>query len=155
MLSVVLLNSLKQLAPQGMFFSNPDNTISVLRCSDAFVDNAQNGLNNFGKLLWDAETLQLKLQQMSQTWERLLFNTGGALEPSKCFYYLIHWQWHKGLPSMTPLSCMTLDPLKLTSGWKTEQVAIRQRNVDDAHKTLGVLSAISSNEFSLELLSVT
>jgi len=93
-LSVVLLNSLRQLAPRGMRFTNPAQSITVERHSDAFVDDAQNGLNDLGEAEpWDLQTLQSNLQQMLHTWERLLFCSGGALELSKCFYYLLHWKW--------------------------------------------------------------
>jgi hypothetical protein len=119
-LSVVLLNLLSHLAPQGMRFMNPSKTISVERQSDAFVDDTQNGLNDFGEdAPWDMQTLRSNLHQMSQTWERLLFSSGGALELSKCFYYLMYWKWEKGLPSLTPLSAMSTDPITLTSGQNT------------------------------------
>jgi hypothetical protein len=90
-LSVVLLNSLRQLTPRGMRFTNLAQSITLERHSDAFVDDAQNGLNDVGEAEpWDLQTLQSNLQQMSQTWERLLFCSRGALELSKCFYYLLH-----------------------------------------------------------------
>ena len=148
-LSVVLLNSLRQLAPKGMLFYNPGQTISVERHSDAFVDDAQNGLNDIGEEQpWDLQTLQSNLQQMSQTWERLPFSSGGALELSKCFYYLMHWHWENGLPQLTKLSSMNLPPIMLTSGSNTEKVPFSQRDVGDAHKTLGVYMTPTGDESS-------
>jgi len=32
---------------------------------------------------------------MAQTWEKLLFSSGGALRPSKCYWFAITWQWAK------------------------------------------------------------
>jgi hypothetical protein len=146
-LSVVLLNSLRQLAPRGMRFTNPAQSITVERHSDAFVDDAQNGLNDVGEAEpWDLQTLQSNLQQMSQTWERLLFCSGGALELSKCFYYLLHWQWEHGLPHLTPVSKMLIEPLQLTSGWSKDSTLIRQRDVTEAHKTLGVFITPTGDE---------
>ncbi len=52
---------------------NPSKTIVVERHSDAFVDDAQNGLNDVVEdCPWDLPTLPLKLQQMFQTWEYLV-----------------------------------------------------------------------------------
>ncbi len=148
-LSVVLLNSLRQLASKGMRFMNPSKTIVVERHSNAFVDDAQNGLNDVAEdSPWDLPTLRLKLQQMSQTWERILFSSGGALELSKCFYYLIYWEWRNGLPCLKPLGAMKLAPITLTSGRNTESVSIRQRDVDEAHKTLGVYMTPTGSELA-------
>jgi len=122
-LSVVLLNSLRQLAPRGMRFTNPAQSITVERHSDAFVDDAQNGLNDVGKAEpWDLQTLQSNLQQMSQTWERLL------------------------LPHLTPVSKMLIEPLQLTSGWSKDSTLIRQQDVTEAHKTLGVFITPTGDE---------
>jgi hypothetical protein len=44
--SIILLSSLQKLVKQGMQFTNPDSTSTVERDSDAFVDDAQNGLND-------------------------------------------------------------------------------------------------------------
>ncbi len=95
-----------------MRFTNPAKTLVVERYCNAFVDDAQNGLNNIDKSQpWDLPTLHMNLQQMSQTWERLLYSSGGALKLLKCFYYLLHWEWNQGLPSLTPLARMHLDPI--------------------------------------------
>ena len=45
-ISIVLLACLRKLVTRGMRFTAPDNSLTVERHSDAFVDDAQNGLNN-------------------------------------------------------------------------------------------------------------
>jgi hypothetical protein len=100
-----------------MRFSSPEQSIIAERYSDAFVDDAQNGLNDVGEdEQWDLETLRLKHQQLSQTWELLLFSSGGALKLSKCCYYLLYWEWKNGLPCLLPASKMHMEPIKLTLG---------------------------------------
>jgi hypothetical protein len=101
-ISIVLLASLHTLIDRGMLFKTPDGTTTVERYSDAFVDDAQNGLNNAHQATpWTISDLSRCLAHMSQTWEKLLFSSGGALELSKCFYYIVYWKWVDGLPGIS------------------------------------------------------
>jgi hypothetical protein len=91
-LSIVLLEALWQSSPRDMHFETPSGTVRVERHLDAFVDNTQNGLNNAGlSEPWSFRQLVTSLQTMAQSWEKLLFCSGGALKLSKCLYYIIHW----------------------------------------------------------------
>jgi len=55
-----------------------------------------------------AGSMHLLLQQaerQAQTWERLLWMTGGALKLNKCFWYYIDWKWTvTGAPEMKTIS---------------------------------------------------
>jgi hypothetical protein len=128
-ISTVLLASLRILVERGMLFKTPNGTKSVERCSDAFVDDAQNGLNDAHlKTPWTLPELSQRLEDMSQTWEKLLFCSGGSLEPSKCFYYLIYWKWVKGLPQMrmTKSDLASTPGIQITSGFSNIRVPIRR-----------------------------
>jgi hypothetical protein len=136
----VLLASLRLLVNRGMLFKTPDGSQSVERYSDAFVDDAQNGLNDAHlQHPWTLQVLSQRLQAMSQTWEKLLFCSGGSLELSKCFYYLIHWKWVDGLPQMTTKleMEMSIPGITLTSGFSPLQVPIHHWDVTETHVTLG------------------
>ena len=75
-----------------------------------------------------AAPLALLLQQAedaTQSWERLLFASGGALEMSKCFAYVVYWDLSDGmhrmfLPDEVPggdtESGRTTGPIRLTYG---------------------------------------
>ena len=103
-ISTILLASLQRLIHRGMRFSTPSDHISVERMSDSFVDDTQNGLND-AYLLNPLSLDQLirNLKYMAQTWERLLYSSGGGFELSKCFYIIVYWKWIKGLPVMLRL----------------------------------------------------
>jgi hypothetical protein len=120
LISVVLLSSLWRLIPREMIFESPSQHIVLSQLSDSFVsDTHQNGINDahLSQPL-SLSTLIRNLESMAQTWERLLFSSGGALEPSKCFYSVVYWKWINGLPTMTPVSEMThVPPIQLTSGF--------------------------------------
>ncbi len=138
-ISTVLLSALSTISGRGMVFSSPNGSLASEHFSGAFVDDAQNGLSDSGiSLPWTAETKVRNLETMSQTWERLQLR-GGALEMSKCFYYVISWQWLNGLPFMLSKEDMhAIKPISLTSGSDPIPVQISQRDVSEAHKTLGV-----------------
>jgi hypothetical protein len=73
-----------------------------------FVDDNTNYSNRFLPWLhkhpnptavWDM------IQQDAQTWERLLWTSGGLLKLEKCLYYLMIWTFDaKGTASLTPAS---------------------------------------------------
>jgi hypothetical protein len=64
--------------------------------------------------------------------------TQAALELSECFFYLIHWRWKNGVPTMTPKTEMKVLPLTLTSGLSPEKTQISHKDVSESHLTLGV-----------------
>jgi hypothetical protein len=77
------------------------------------------------------------LEHDSQTWERLLWTSGGLLNLSKCLYYVVSWTFDsEGRASMTPASDI-LPPLTLSSGDDPRRSAVKHFNHDEAHEYLG------------------
>ena len=63
-------------------------------CGFAFVDDSDiiavsNNMNNPTKSLLD-------IQKVLDKWEAVAKSTGGAIEPSKCWSYLMYFEWNKG-----------------------------------------------------------
>jgi 23S rRNA pseudoU1915 N3-methylase RlmH len=70
----------------------------------AFVDDTDVAVNDTGKQLTSRELAQV-LQTDAQHWEKLLFTSGGKLELSKCFFYIMYWKFTEdGMPFLTPKS---------------------------------------------------
>ena len=66
------------------------------------------------------EKLIIKTTQIAQDFEKKLNATGGYLALTKCFWYLISWEWDsKGEATMSPISNNPSD-IFLTSGQNTE-----------------------------------
>ena len=147
-ISTTLLQALKSLIPRGMVFQSPDGLISVERYSDAFVDDTQNGTNDAHcSQSWTLDELIERLQAMAQTWERLLHCSGGALELTKCSYYLLSWKWTNGIPNLLTLQeTQAGAPITLKSGTSNKPIPIHQLAPSEAHKTLGVWLAPDGNE---------
>ena len=148
MLSAVLLKTLKDLSPRGMFYMSPDGIQMVHRCSDAFVDDTQNGLTDAHlRQSWSFEQIFKNLTEMAQTWEQLLHCSRGALELNKCSYYILYWTWKKGLPSLTTIAeSPSEQELKLSSGNSTATQVITRRDINEPTKTLGVWMCPNGDE---------
>jgi hypothetical protein len=44
------------------------------------------------------------MQSKAQIWEQLLYSSGGALELSKCFWYLMYWECQRQAKSHSKCS---------------------------------------------------
>jgi len=63
------------------------------------------------------------LRYLAQSWERLLFTTGGALNLQKSFWVLLTWRWDKGVAKLlTPAQAPA--ELKLTAGYNPIPVVV-------------------------------
>ena len=73
-------------------------------------------------------------QQGTLCWEKTLEITGGALKPSKCYWYLVGFQWQKGEWSYKPTDNTVCNIL----GDKKTGHNILSLPVDKAEKIMGV-----------------
>jgi hypothetical protein len=97
-LIVILLNTVdRELPDDRMTFIDPLTKKPHSRLADAFVDDTMLGKTNSGNLSY--EDLIGRLQLIAQTWERLLSYSGGAINLSKYFYYVLYWP--HGLPVLS------------------------------------------------------
>jgi hypothetical protein len=117
------------------------------RLIDAFVDDTSLGFTDPGFL--SLETMVSKLSNIAQTWEKLLFYSGGALNLKKCSWYIMHWDWKQGRPHMQLIK--DADPLLyLTTQGDTNPQNIKRLELDQASKILGVYLS-PSGDFSEQL----
>jgi hypothetical protein len=76
------------------------------------------------------------IQHDAQTWERLLWTSGGPLKLEKCVYYLTYWTFaDDGTASLAPAT--DLPPMLLSSGDSGSITSIEQHDSTQAHRTLG------------------
>jgi hypothetical protein len=76
------------------------NPTPVSFVGEAFVDDTGLGTNEDGE---DHHQLICNLCTLAQRWETLLYSTGGALNLSKCFWFLLSWRWRGGKPILHSL----------------------------------------------------
>ena len=121
-----------------------------------FVDDGMPGVNDAAEAV--ATPLPHLLQQASdasQSWERLLFASGGALELSKCFAYVLYWDLSGGshrliapseIPGCDQMATGFLGPLSLTYGDKSShRHHLATESPWIGRRTLGVRIAPAGN----------
>jgi hypothetical protein len=127
----------------GAEFCDPTQAFSHQRTGDGFVDDVAN-VFNFGLAAmitahYSEQMIAQGMQAEAQTWERLLHSTGGALELSKCFFYVMAWKFKKdGTPMLLTPDEMPDISIHLTTGTSDTLHPIAHKSTYDAHKTLGV-----------------
>ena len=87
----MILDTLKKYAT-GMTIDHPtgEPTQASKRAGDGFVDDTTQVANQYPAPT-DIPKLIAEVQKSAQWWEELLVATGGKLELSKCFFYLLQW----------------------------------------------------------------
>jgi hypothetical protein len=113
------------------------------RVSDGFVDNLAN-VFNFGLAAmlsshYSPNMIAQGMQSKAQTWERLLWSTGGALELTKCSATLWLGIFKKnGTPSLLSPTEIPGITMALTSGSDPTPHTINHKSIYESHVTLGV-----------------
>ena len=142
------MNTLDRMIPERMQFSSPDSPLQHSRLIDAFVDDTSLGFTDAGLLT--LETLIAKLNTMAQTWENLLFLSGGALNLSKCSWYVMFWDWKAGRPQTRAIQHDDAI-LSLRTQGSTDQIPIKRLPLTQASRILGVHLA-PNGDFSQQLI---
>jgi hypothetical protein len=142
LISCLMFKAMDSLC-HGAEFCDPTQAFSHQRTGDGFVDDVAN-IFNFGLAAmitakYSEQMIAQGMQAEAQTWERLLNSTGGALELSKCFFYVMSWKFkNDGTPMLLTPDEMPDIEIQLTSGPSATLHTITHKSTYDAHKTLGV-----------------
>jgi hypothetical protein len=86
------------------------------------------------------EDVYIAIQESVNSWGNLLIVTGGVLQPSKCFYSIVSFEWTNGEWSYAENNiCSEYGiTMPLSGGRKT---AISHKNITHAEKTLGAMTS--------------
>jgi ribonuclease HI len=152
--SVSLLNAFREFTP-GMHMSSPFETLLVVILAIFYVDDGMPGVND--ALDEEATPMPVLLKQAedaTQSWERLLFASGGALELSKCFAYVIYWDLSDGrhrlirpdeIPNCNAEGDHYRGPISLTYGNDNTRNHLVTEDPWVGRRTLGVRIAPAGN----------
>jgi len=117
-------------------FNHPFWRLQHENKGDAFVDDSCLAASS-GDIDNTIESAINTLQNLSQTRERGLFSTGGAINLRKSFWVLITWCWHKGRAYLVPPSLHDYK-LALTAGYDINNlVVVPQISPYASYRTLG------------------
>ncbi len=70
-------------------FTDPTQSINHDGVMVVYVDDSCAMVNNFSP----GEGFDA-LKSVAQKWEKILYSTGGALDPGNCFFYIVEWGWN-------------------------------------------------------------
>ncbi|KAI2498581.1 hypothetical protein MHU86_15925 [Fragilaria crotonensis] len=135
-LSMVMLNTLEKLVPERMTFKSFTGSRSHSRMVDAFVDDTSlcltspSGTSSLDELI-------TRLQTIAQTWEHILYLSGGKLNLSKCSWYAMFWEWKNGRPSLQQAKPEDRQ-ITLQQGSTPSRTIIRRTKPQDSVRMLGV-----------------
>jgi hypothetical protein len=85
-----------------------------------------------------------EIQASVNSWGNLLIATGGVLQPAKCFYSIISFEWRAGMwqyPDNTARGEFGVN-VPLPRG---KEAPIAHKNIDHAEKTLGAMTSPDGN----------
>lgn len=85
----------------------------------------------------DYDQLISQLQDIAQTWEHILFLSGGKLNLSKCSWYVLSWEWKNGRPNLRQIS-PTDATISLRQGRQTQSTTIPRTDPKDSTRMLGI-----------------
>jgi hypothetical protein len=96
---------------KGASYCDPCNQLTHRRTSDGFVDDVTHwfnlGLAHSLSHEVTARDIASELERDGQTWERLLWTTGGKLELPKCLCYILSYIFDPdGTPRMESVTNM-------------------------------------------------
>jgi hypothetical protein len=141
----------------GATFCSPDQTLIHRRTIEAIVDDTSIASNQFHQELltnqtsgWNhmgfrqfASSCIVAMQASAQHWEQLLWSTGGALELTKCWFYLSHWNFdavgNAALLSRHQMSHYPVTAITLSNS-AGGQYPITQYSFNETQRTLGYMS---------------
>ena len=117
-------------------FPSPQECVYTKQNGEAFVDDMTLWILMMTGTL---TALVLRMTNMAQTWEQLLWTSGGALNLKKCYWFLVSWKWTKtGKPKMQMIAEMHGFEIRLMEGSdQTKTVKITRKEVTQGQQTLG------------------
>jgi hypothetical protein len=95
-----MLKTLKERT-KGMTFFSPDKSQTINISAMMYVDDNTPGVNDMDVASgMPLAQLFTTANVSAQTWERILFASGGSLELTKCFTTVVAWNWTDGVPTI-------------------------------------------------------
>jgi hypothetical protein len=97
------------------------------------------------------ELLTSQLQHNMIAWKELLEASGGKLELTKCFYYILTWRFDdKGNPIPMTITDQReiAAQINVPDMFTNNIIYITQKEITEAHKTLGCFKCIIRNKLA-------
>ena len=140
-ISSLLMDCMDDNAP-GLTVTDPFQHEDIRQVMTGFVDDTTHWINNFHHDLKHTPNLPTLLEQMTKTatwWEQLLHVSGGNLELSKCFYYMMVWIFDsEGEAHLAQFDPHLTQGIQVQDSESGDFQQIQLCQCTSAHKTLGI-----------------
>jgi hypothetical protein len=137
-LLVIFMNTLERIITERIYFASLDTSYKHSQILDAFVDDTSIAFTDTRNVMTH-ESIVRRLDLAAQTWQRLLFYSGSALNFKICSWSIQYWQWRKGRPHLRqPKSNDANIILHPTASDYGPATTIRHTEVTKATRVLGV-----------------
>lgn len=134
----------------GASFTTPDQTTTVRTTMVGYVDDCTGTYNNFQpQHELPQHIMEMNMQQDAQTWNDLLWCSGGILELQKCSYHSLSFTFQRDGTPCPDLSCQsTIEIIDCSTGLT---IPISQTPILKPHKTLGHWKAPLGRKNNIQL----
>jgi hypothetical protein len=151
LISSILMDCLSELVSGGMTMNDVRNLNSIKQWIDGFVDDTSlfSNLVNTGFEHNDIKALHQNLTRDMIAWQELLEASGGKLELSKCFYYILSWKFDgegRAIPHTICEQRQEASQIAIYNTNSAKQTNINHKQVNEAHKNLGSYKSIAGNQ---------
>jgi hypothetical protein len=147
---ILIFHSLSTTTP-AIHLNSVNQSQPITYVGEAFVDDSGLGTN----MTTNANLNELisNLNILAQSWEKLLYSTGSALNLSKSFWFLLSWNWAGGKAHLQNIASTPGD-IKMTSeGALNTVITIPRIETTARFRTLGVyITPSGSNKAALQIL---
>ena len=126
----------------GCKMSSPNQLYQLTKHILGFVDDKRQYSNDWNKN--KLATIITQFKHAAQSWEHLLYTTGGKIEISKCGIYIMEWTFYDD--GRVILATMPdIEPFTITSSFDKSRYVIKLLSNNACIKYLGIQSTPSGN----------
>eukprot|EP00957_Ditylum_brightwellii_P062649 4755054-Ditylum_brightwellii.AAC.1 len=142
----------------GLYILNTCKQFVASRIGEAYVDDANNAAIDQHTQQTDTQiSITEKITKIAQTWEKLLFDSGGKLSIKKSRCYMFWWVWKNGKPHSASKEEAPAEAL-ISEGRTAAKTILPQIEPDMFLRQLGVLTNLLkkwTDEFDKRLKKTT
>jgi hypothetical protein len=133
----------------GVLLTSICNRFKSQRVAESYVDDTDCMYCDQSAQNKDTDVISAKIQHTAQTWETLVFGTGGALSLKKTCWWLLHWTWDGGKATMSTVA-QAPARIAITLGRSAIPTTVTRKEPNQSVKQLGVL-VNPAGSFAVEL----
>ena len=137
----------------GVSFADPENKLFHRRMADAYVDDVTGFFNLFYESIRGDSVSVAKLaagmEKDAEAWNTQLDISGGALEHSKCFWYLLYQTWSKTNQKRFLSKKELIEKgaaVSVSVAGTDRKENIKLKDCSESHKTLGAWKTMDGTQ---------